>query len=240
MGEPEYPDAFRKRLSEVTGKRARIVVEHILEHGRITTEELETQYGYKHPPRAARDVREQGIPLDTFYVEGSEGQRIGAYRFGDPDDVREGRTGRQRFRKGFKESLLERQDGTCAICAKPFASRYLQIDHRVPYEVGGDSEVGERDLDAYMLLCRSCNRAKSWSCEHCENWLEDHDPEACRSCYWGSPASYTHVALSSVRRLDVTWSGEDVSVYDQLREQAEAEGLALPEYVKRVLKASLE
>jgi hypothetical protein len=54
--------AFLTQLKAVTNKRARIVIDHILEHGFITTEELETQYGYKHPPRAARDVRGQGIP----------------------------------------------------------------------------------------------------------------------------------------------------------------------------------
>ncbi len=241
MGEEKYPEDFLERLKAVTGKRARIVVEHILEYGSITTEDLEKRYGYSHPPRAARDVREQGLPLETFYVKNAVGQRIAAYRFGDPSTLRKGRaSGRRRFSKAFKEKLLDRQGSKCAICSKEFASRYLQIDHRVPYEVGGDPVEERRDPDAHMLLCRSCNRAKSWSCEHCKNWLEDHAPETYRSCYWGSSASYTHIALSPLRRLDVTWSGENVSVYDELRKKAEAEGLALPDYVKRVLKALVE
>ena len=44
---------------------------YILKHGHITTEELEETYGYDHPPRAARDVREQGIPLETFILKGA-------------------------------------------------------------------------------------------------------------------------------------------------------------------------
>ena len=45
----------------------------------------------------------------------------------------------------------------------------LQIDHRVPDEIAGDTDV-EPNPDDFMLLSTSANRAKSWSCEHCENW----------------------------------------------------------------------
>lgn len=68
----DLPDEFIERCRAVTAKRPRIVIEHILTHGYITTEELKEQYGYNHPPRAARDVREQGIPLETFRVTGSD------------------------------------------------------------------------------------------------------------------------------------------------------------------------
>jgi hypothetical protein len=48
--------------------------------------------------------------------------------------------------------------------------RLLQIDHRIPYEVGGDGDESELNPEEFMLLSGSANRAKSWSCEHCENW----------------------------------------------------------------------
>lgn len=51
---------IRELLPSIRNKRARVVIEHILEHGYITTEQLEKDYGYNHPPRAARDVREVG------------------------------------------------------------------------------------------------------------------------------------------------------------------------------------
>jgi len=72
-----------QKLQSVTGKRSRIVIEHILEHGFITTENLEKIYGYRHPPRAVKDVRDQGIPIETFSVKSSDGRTIAAYRFGD-------------------------------------------------------------------------------------------------------------------------------------------------------------
>ena len=53
----------------------------------ITTEDLEKEYGYNHPPRAARDVRETGIPLETFSVKSSSGKSIAAYKFGDLNKV---------------------------------------------------------------------------------------------------------------------------------------------------------
>ncbi len=118
--------------------------------------------------------------------------------------------------------------------------RYLQIDHRVPYEVIGDLAVGERETKAFMLLCGSCNRAKSWSCEHCVNWLELKNPELCLTCYWASPESYKHIALRDVRRLDVIWTEQEVQHYEKMKRLADQLNAALPEYVKAVLRKHLE
>ena len=69
--------------------------------------------------------------------------------------------------KAFKAALVEANGSRCHICFQEYEERYLQIDHRVPYEVAGDVAFDQRDTGSYMLLCGSCNRAKSWSCEHC-------------------------------------------------------------------------
>lgn len=87
----KYPDNFLEFIKSIKNKRARIVIDHILEHGHITTEDLEKQYGYNHPPRAARDVREAGIPLETFALKSSENKTIAAYRFGDLSKIRKER-----------------------------------------------------------------------------------------------------------------------------------------------------
>lgn len=222
-------------IQAVKGKRASVVVQHILQHGSITTEELEITYGYKHPPRAIRDVREQGIPLVTFSAKNAEGRTIAAYRFGSLDSIRQDRLGgRRSFPKGFKTQLVQVSGSMCSICLQPYEERYLQVDHRIPYAVSGD-EPGERQLDDYMLVCGSCNRAKSWSCEHCPNVLELKNPDLCRSCYWASPTDYQHIATIPQRRLDIVWQGEDIGVYERLKQQAEAYRLSLPEYVKTIL-----
>ena len=236
----ELSKEFLERLETVTAKRAKTVIDHILKHGFITTEDLSDQYGYDHPPRAARDVREQGIPLETFRVTGTHGRKIGAYKFGDPAAIKGGSfRGRKAWPKDFKNTLVELHDSRCAVCFTQYESRYLQIDHRVPYEVGGDPS-GELDPSKFMLLCGSCNRAKSWSCEHCENWTTDHSREVCETCYWASPGDYAHVALRLIRRLDVTWSGDEVPQYDHLVQLSKRARKDVPAFVKDVLRQVLD
>lgn len=240
MTEPDLSEEFLQRLRAVKGKRARTVVEHILRQGFVTTEELEQQYGYKHPPRAAHDVREQGIPLETFSVKSADGRTIAAYRFADPSEVRHGRIGgRMAFPRDFKDKLYAESGGQCAICLGAYEARYLQIDHRIPYEVAGEPADEARDSRDFMLLCGSCNRAKSWSCEHCANWLEDKDPDVCATCYWADPETYRHVALRPVRRLDLVWTEEEVALYERLRLRAEQRHETMPDYVKAVLEKHL-
>ena len=236
MAKPKLSKSFIKKLDTVTGKRPKTVIDHIRKHGFITTEELKAKYGYNHPPRAARDVREQGILLETIRVKDSEGRSIGAYRFADASKTRSGKLeGRKVFTKAFKEKLNEGNGCRCGVCLEAYEDRYLQIDHRVPYEIAGDRDDIERDKDGYMLLCGSCNRAKSWSCEHCLNWIEAKDENVCKISYWASPESYTHIALQEIKRLDIVWTKDEIKVYNRLLENAKHQKIELPEYVKSIL-----
>ena len=236
----EYPEELLKLLKKVKGKRAQVVIDHILEHGIITTEEIE-KYGYKHPPRAARDVRERGVPLKTVHVTSSDGKRIAAYVFGDLSEIKKGRIGgRKVIPKKLKESLIEQFDSKCFICSLPLVPRALQVDHRVPYEVQGDEDWNDWTPSNYMLLCVSCQRAKSWSCEHCDNWNTDQEIAVCEECYWAKPESYSHIALVEVRRLDITWSGEETKTYDIIKKLSSAQGVDLPDFVKEVIDKYLE
>ena len=113
----DLPEWFIEKAKAVTAKRAKTVIDHILKHGHITTEELKNLYGYNHPPRAARDVREQGIPLDTFRATGSDGRNLGAYRFADPSEIRAGKlAGRKLFSKEFKRALVAGRGCRCGVC----------------------------------------------------------------------------------------------------------------------------
>lgn len=230
-----YPKEFLQHIKSITNKRAKIVIDHIMKHGFITTEDLENTYGYNHPPRAARDVREAGIPLETFKVKSKDGKSIAAYRFGDVTKLQLNRVdGRILFAKGFKKKLYELGKGRCYICNGEFEERYLQVDHRVPYEVGGDT-ADPRNIEDFMLLCGSCNRAKSWSCEHCNNWKAEKKPALCMECYWGSPTNYSHIALKSIRRLDLHWMGDEVKYYDAIKVVAEQNKIELPNFVKNII-----
>ncbi|MCZ7669181.1 MAG: hypothetical protein M5U34_19315 [Chloroflexi bacterium] len=114
----KLPENLLQKLQAVTNKRAKVVIDHILAHGYITTEDLEKTYGYNHPPRAARDVRELGIPLKTFRVKSSDGRSIAAYKFGNLDDIESGKLGgRKVFSKQLKDTLFDSQEEKCAVCA---------------------------------------------------------------------------------------------------------------------------
>lgn len=237
----KLPKEVSEIIKAIQNKRAKIVIDHIIKHGQITTEELEKQYGYNHPPRAARDVREAGIPLKTIRVKSSDGRSIAAYTLGDLTEIRKDRLyGRITFPKQFKGELYEKSEGKCAICSGHFESWYLQVDHKVPYEVAGDMNALERNVEDYMLLCSSCNRAKSWSCEHCENWLREKSPEICLVYYWGNPEEYSHIALREIRRLDLIWEDEDVKNYEKLKQAAKGKKYKVPNYVKKIIQKHLD
>lgn len=229
------PRGLARRIAAVRAKRPRTVLDHILKHGHVTTEQLQELYGYEHPPRAARDVRELGIPLETFRVRDKRGRKIAAYRL-NVAAFREERKpgGRTSFPKQFKDSLLERYGARCASCGIPLESRYLQIDHRVPYEVAG--EVRRLAVSEFMLLCPSCNRTKSWTCEHCRNWREKQNADVCRACYWGSPSLHTHIALVEIRRVEVTWTGEEVGVLDRFGISCRKSGTSIQQAIKDMIR----
>ena len=236
MTKQAYPTDFLKLLQSIEAKRPKTVIEHILEYGQITTEELKNTYGYNHPPRAIRDVREQGIPIKMFRVTGSDGRKIAAYKFGDPSEVRAAQlSGRTAFSSKLKDALIETHGARCNIYLESFPVRELQIDHRVPFEIAGDNGALSESIDEYMLLCASANRAKSWSCENCPNW-KIKGLLACKTCYWAYPESYNHIAMRDIRRLDLLWSGEEVADYETLIEEAAKVQEEAPEYVKNVLR----
>jgi hypothetical protein len=221
----------------VTAKRPRAVIDGILRNGFITTEELQN-LGYDHPPRAARDVRELGIPLETFSVVSERtGRKIAAYRFGDPAKIRRGRLdGRRAFPKAFKTELVTAYGARDTITGEAMDPAYLQIDHRIPYEVAGDDSGASMNVRDFMLLDAVTQRMKSWRCEHCLNWSDARNPGVCGTCYWASPEEYTHVAMEEIRRTDLEWRGEDVKLHDELALLAKRDGISVAEAIKRRLR----
>lgn len=214
-----------RKLNSITGKRPSTVIQHIIKHGFITTEELTRDYGYEHAPRAARDVRERGVNLETYSIKSSDGRNIAAYRFGNPvfvDNKISKVAGRTALSQALKSSLVDKYGAVCFVYLQPMEERLLQIDHRIPYEIAGEQEG---DIDCYMLLSPSANRAKSWTCEHCPNWTKK-DVEFCRSCFWAYPENYTHIAGKEERQIIITFTDNEIEDYNRLinlvgQEQAE-------------------
>ncbi|HVB61811.1 MAG TPA: HNH endonuclease signature motif containing protein [Ktedonobacteraceae bacterium] len=235
MNPPDISPELRAYIESIEAKRPKTMLVHILKYGSITTKELDELYGYKHAPRAARDVEELGIHLIRTRIT-QDGRGMTKYTLADDIVITGRKGGRRTFPKKFKATLLARDGEQCQLCRGTFPGNTLQIDHRVPYEVGGDLE-GELQPESFMLLCGSCNRAKSWACEHCENWKAIKDPTICKTCMFASPDHYQHIAMTQKRQLTLNWAGEEVQDYDILSRQASAEGQQLAEYVKHILNS---
>jgi len=219
-----------ERIESVSNKRARFVLDSIVKHGRVTTEEI-NHAGYEHPPRAVRDARELGFSIKTIKVKHTNGRSIAAYVFQESGVVDSKKSGRAALPKKLREEIIATAGGLCQICG---AGTNLQVDHRIPYEVAGESQA--RQANPYLALCGSCNRKKSWSCEHCPNWLRDKDLDVCGSCYWAEPKEYEHVGTELERRADIVWKGDEVQSYEEIRMESEKERRTVPEQIKEILR----
>ena len=235
-------DAIAEATSVRPNPRVMKVLTHLLRHGSITSEEIRERYGYDDPRRAIGDIRERGIPLQTKRVKGSRGTQIGEYSF-DPEVAVDGRKagGRRPIPKRIKEALLEAHDRTCVVCQTRYADTWLQPDHRIPVFVAGDRERGGVDA-TYTLLCRSCNRAKSWTCERiCPNGSGPRDETVCGTCYWSTPdGEYTHVATVEERRVTVVLQGEEAEWFDRLLRDLAGRGVSVQEFVVQTMRKTLK
>ena len=232
------PEDFKMVLDSVTNKRARFLIDTILNKGFCSTEDLKNG-GYEHAPRAARDVRELGIPLETFKMKDSSGKNIAAYKFGNWEEAKKANQlsktlGRTQLTEKLKSALLERYGAKCNLYGEQYPVRLLQPDHRIPYEIGGDPE-DMMDTDFFMLLSPSANRDKSWACEHCTNWNEKNI-DMCKSCYYAYPENYQHIAGEKEKKINIVFNNDDIQLYEKIVKQAEDHGMSYQMVVKRMIE----
>ena len=65
------------------------------------------------------------------------------------------KTKRQKWVEGHKEILFRLQKGKCNICGKSRKIERLEVDHIIPFSLGGKNNLGNT-----QLLCISCNKIK--------------------------------------------------------------------------------
>lgn len=233
-----YLDWVRQRKMS---KRAREALEIMIANGSVTTEELSSTYGLQHPPRAMSDLKDAGVVFESRLIQSATpGKRVAQYSLVDvfAGDGDEGGSAVFRPRKAIpkkvKQDLIMEHGPRCTACGGVFRPTQLQVDHRIPFRIGGDPEVW--DDDTVMLLCNSDNRAKSWTCEHCPNW-DTRNADFCRTCYWCIPdGPNTHVADDELRRTEIVWSGEEIVLYDEMAKQASVLEMTVQEYIKYILE----
>jgi hypothetical protein len=232
--DPRIRETANKVIAEGGKGRVVKVLKALLEKGSISTDEIK-ELGYTHPPRAAADVKDLGIPIHSSRSKSASGRLMAVYSFGDPSQIQEGRAKRAVFPKQFKKDLIERYGSIDCITGATLEERVLQIDHRIPFRIAGDEGLEELDVEKFMLLDGSSQRAKSWTCEHCSN-MEVKDPAVCKTCFWAYPENYEHIATEPYRRVDVTWQNADVPVFDRAKTEADKLGISVAELIRRILR----
>ncbi|MDR3700110.1 MAG: hypothetical protein P4L56_10775 [Candidatus Sulfopaludibacter sp.] len=226
------PKELLQRITAVTNKRARFVLDSIVRNGKVTTEEI-NRAGYDHPPRAAQDVKDLGFRLKRITAKHTNGRSIAAYAF-DEGELDPNKAGRRALPKKQRDAIIHTAGNKCSLCGVAYN---LQVDHRIPYEVAGEAITEEKE--PFQVLCGSCNRKKSWACEHCENRLRLCSPDICRDCYWAEPTAYSHVAMQQQRRAELIWTKDEVTDFDRLWREALRHNRSVPDEVKALLKEVL-
>jgi hypothetical protein len=222
------------KIENLKSARGKKIANYLVEHGSITTSEITKKFSEKHPPSAVRDLRDAGFPVKCVMVPDpkSKGKRIGKYTFGKGSDVKDGTyEGRKIVSKTVKNALITSQGNHCAICGIKADSPHLSPDHRVPFRIAGNTLAKGNNQEEYMLLCRSCQRAKSFECEHCKNY-QDKEIAICKSCYWCNPEKYEHIATKAVRRLEIIWNESEIEAFNKLIKLSEKSGVSLKQYIK--------
>ena len=233
----DLDDSIVEQVLSRTSGRSRHVIEQILEHGYVTTMTL-ASLGYDHPPRAAADVRDRGIPLETV-MKTVDGKKVAHYRFPDEMGVLD-RTasGRVAISKQFQREVIEYYGERDIFTGTVAGTGVLQIDHRVPFRISGDPRR-PFDVVDFMPVSAAMNRVKSWACESCPNW-EDREPSICESCYWAVPdRAYEHIGTVPARRLDLVWQADDVEEFDHLLSHSDDIGIDVPIVAKRLIAQGL-
>ena len=133
------------------------MIDHLFEYGLINTEELQERYGYTHPPRAIRDVREAGIPIESHRIVSSRTGRAWL------STVSATLTMESTVPASLKDSLIDEHGEVDNLTGQAVPARMLQIDHRVPYEIAGKPTF-PLDTPDFMLLDASTQRAKAFTC----------------------------------------------------------------------------
>jgi hypothetical protein len=232
--DPKIQELAERIIAEGKNKRAIAVLKALLDRGSISTDEL-NDLGYNHPPRAVGDVRDVGIPIiKVTAISKRTGRSMAIYSFGDASQIQNGRIGgRSALPKKFKAALIIRYRSRDCITGAQLDERVLQIDHRIPYRIAGDKGLDNQDVEAYMLLDASSQRAKSWSCEACPN-MRNRDEAVCKRCYWAFPEDYDHIATAQIRRIDVVWQNHEVEDFKRIELIASAKQMTVADFLKNI------
>jgi hypothetical protein len=205
-------------LSSSMGKSARFVRNLLLRQGYTTTAQVRVQYD----PVAIFDLSRLGVPLKSERIR-ENGRGSKRYML-DPEAFSQKVERRDFLTPAGRKRLCSMYSNKCAICGY-FSSYYiLQVDHRVPFSLVGNSLMRSEGFASLQPLCPSCNSAKENACTDCV--ISTKDFECCRTCYWAYPNKYEHIATRIEQRLTLVAENlEGFKVLSELKSEALEKGL---------------
>lgn len=123
----------------------------------FTTADITDVGGISSAPRRVRELRtEEGWRIESH--KDNPALRPGEYVLIDPEPI----PGLERIMSArLRRQVLERDGHACVSCGRgpdPHLRIWLEVDHIVPLEAGGQSE-----LDNLRTLCNECHRARDAS-----------------------------------------------------------------------------
>lgn len=224
MPDGEILEEIRRLLEGGSGTdlspRARHLGLHILEKGWVTPSMERRHANQGEHVWQAKSELNQVIPVNSR--DRHPGTNEAMYKF-DLDQIR--RDGRiikeaditRKLTTKERREIEARHHHACIFCHDTTAR--LQIEHRIPFLIGGNYG-GTRWL---AVACAPCNRRKGFFCkQECPNW-ETSDPEVCKRCFWASPDDYDHTATKPQRVVLETFSDPaEVAQFEQARAQLSA------------------
>jgi hypothetical protein len=215
---------FGGRIKLLKNRRARVVTEFKVKNSSVNTD----------------DVQDTGLPIVTSETKDENNKDILSYKFAEEGKISFLREqDRKHFSKDFKDHLIEKHGSICCICLIKEESGHLQIGQRIPYGVLDEIQYKKEKEKNYFLLCGSCNRSKSLSCDTCKNYKEIKDPNVCKSCYWASPEKYNHIAMKKEGRIELVFTEELMETYNKIKSASETAKTNICKFVIELLKKSL-
>jgi hypothetical protein len=218
---PYCTKEFLDLLVSNFSKRGNFVRDTMLTKGSVTRWDM---LGAGYDPVAVCDLTSLGVTVSTKMIsekgKSSMEYTLNPQAFIDRAESRMFMTPKER-RRFFRSYGCK-----CLTCSLTLDPRSLQVDHRIPFILVGNSLVKLEGYSALKPACPSCNSTREDICRECiKKRGTNHEVLECRTCYWAYPENYTHIAGTHRSLILVASTRDDPSKLEQVREFALSIGL---------------
>lgn len=227
--------------------RAKAAADLLMEKGVITKYDFEeTHVPVSQAPRAIRDLKDHGIPIETLRkISVPQAKtKVNRYTLGSIDNINTSmRYGRMYDPTGMKEKLAKLHGDVCVFCGKKLTAKDRELDHKLPVNIFGDLSPVERlNPDNYQLVCRGCNRLKREATSHGAFDDQREGMDIVKQNYWYDPVQYRKNRDDRLYAHNViVWNtSKDIQAYKQISQYAKDSSKSFQEALKDIANLGSE